>query len=135
MIAIIKSDSVEGLELAKLNVIRQMTACQRPQLFQQQGHGDDRRASVKGVAINLENPCAAAGRTHFLEHLNTPTFGAHSNGCSQTAKTTANDQCQGCLIVCMPAMVFNPACTHLQRPVDIAYSIYMGMEMLIDILF
>ena len=122
LIAVIKSDSVEGLELAKLNVIFQLTACQRPQFFQQEGHGDDRRASVKGIAIDLENPCAAAGRVHFFKHLHTPTFSAHPNGCSQAAKTTANDQCQRCLSVCMAVIVFNPASTHLQRPVDIAYS-------------
>jgi hypothetical protein len=77
-----------------------MAPSQTPQLFKQERCGDDRRASVKAVAVDTYHAGTAARLMQLLEHLHPPTFGAEANGCRQSTKTAANHKRERGLGVC-----------------------------------
>jgi hypothetical protein len=76
IVTVVETDALEGINQAQLYVVGQTASRRTPKLLQQKGHSNNRRARVKGIAVNMNHAGSASWRAWFFEYLYALPHGA-----------------------------------------------------------
>ena len=84
-------DAIARLQLAQRDVIRHLLARRGVDLFEEPGHGDERWASVEGVAALLNARGAAADLRAGLQDGHLPAIREEADGRGEAAEAAPHD--------------------------------------------
>ena len=97
-LAIVEAQAKERLHGAQIDIVGKAPAAQRPQLFEEEGGGDNGRTGIEGEPVLAEHVGAPARGVEFFDNGNPIPLHRQANRGGQTAQSTADDQRRGRLI-------------------------------------
>src|SRR5262249_10455530 len=93
--AVVEADAVERVDGDERDVLFELLAGEREQLFEQEGRGDDRRAAVEGEAGVAVDVAAAAGLVALVDERDGEAAGLQADGGGESAEAGADDDDRG----------------------------------------